>query len=115
MNASAETVGKESPTGLEDVVRSVRALARTTRGLGEDAASVLERELAMAIGISEKLRDEMVSEKALAEAREARLVARLREDAHRLVDLAADAGSVLYVNSVKFLEKFTDERRPPIS
>lgn len=112
MSVSVETNIKERVTGIEDIVRSVRASGRTARILGEDLASILERELAMAINISERLRDEIVSENALAEARKEPLPARLREDAHRLVDLTADAGSLLYVNAIKFFENLTDERRP---
>lgn len=115
MSVTVETNIKENPTGIEDVVHSLRVSARTARILGEDLASIVERELAMAISISEKLRDEIVSENALAEARKAHLPARLREDAHRLVDLSADASSLLYVIVIKFFENLTDERRPLLS
>ena len=98
--------------GLVDVVRSVRSLARTSRTLGEDTANIMERELAMAISISERIRNDVVSDQALEEARKEPLPARLRDDAHRVLDLVADAGSLLYVNSIKFFEVLTDEQRP---
>ena len=115
MSTTNSAVFTEQPTGLEDVIRSVRALARTTRHLGEAAADVMERELAMAITISERIRDQVISAEALKQAREEPLPSRLRHDAHRVVDLLADAASVLYVNTIRFVEGFTDERRPPIA
>lgn len=103
----------ERPTGLEDVVRSVRTLARTTRGLAVDSAGVLERELAMAIRISEQIRDSALSAESLAEARRSELPARLRKDAHQALDLAADVASVGLLVAMRFFEGFVDEPRTP--
>ena len=105
----------EDPTGLEDVVRSVRGLARMTRGLAESAGGVAERELAMAITISERLRDSVVSTDTLRRARGEELPARLRQDAHRALDLFADAATVAYRTGIDFLEALTDERRPKLA
>ena len=115
MNTKAESVVTEAPTGLEDVTRSVRAVLRATRSVGEASADVLERELAMAINISEQIRDNIVSEKMLKEARTVGLPARLREDAHRALDLVADTGAIFYNSALTFLEKFADERRQPLA
>jgi butyrate kinase len=115
MNTRAESVVTEQPTGLEDVTRSVRAVLRATRSVGEASADVLERELAMAISISEQIRDKVVSEKMLKEARSEGLPARLRSDAHRALDLAADTGAIFYNSALTFLEKFADERREPLA
>ena len=115
MNTTAESVVTEKPTGLEDVTRSVRAVLRATRSVGEASADVLERELAMAINISEQIRDNVVSEKMLKEARTEGLPARLREDAHRALDLVADTGAIFYNSALAFLEKFADERRQPLA
>jgi len=115
MNTRAESVVKEQPTGLEDVTRSVRAVMRASRAVGEASADVLERELAMAISISEKIRDNVFSEKMLEEARTEGLPARLRSDAHRALDLAADAGAIVYNSALAFLENFADERRAPLA
>lgn len=114
MSATAAEIDKHDVTGLEDVVRSVRGSARTARVLGEDIAGILERELAMVISISENIRDDVISENALSQARKEHLPARLRNDAHRLVDLAADTGSVMYVSAINFFENLTDESRPPL-
>ncbi len=115
MSTHAESVVNEQPTGLEDVVRSVRAVVRASRAVGEASADVLERELAMAIGISEQIRDSVFSEKMLEEARTEGLPARLRSDAHRVLDLAADAGAIVYNSALTFLENFADERRAPLA
>lgn len=108
------TVSQEKPTGLEDVVRSVRALARSTRGVTESAVAVAERELAMAIAISEQLRDRIISAKALEEARQQNLSSRFRQDAHRALDLMADAVAVAQLTAIRFFENLVDERRPPL-
>ena len=115
MNTRAESVVKEQPTGLEDVTRSVRAVIRASRAVGEASADVLERELAMAISISEQIRDNVFSEKMLEKARTEGLPARLRSDAHRALDLAADAGAIVYNSALTFLENFADERRAPLA
>lgn len=98
-------------TGLEDVVRSVRALARQTRGLAEGAAGVAERELAMGLSVAEQLRDTLITKDALAQSRSMELFARLRLDAHRALDLAMDAAATTYVFGVKFVEAVVDRPR----
>ena len=102
-------------TGLEDVIVAVRNLARQTRGLAEDAAGVLERELAMALTVAESLRDQVVSAKALEKARENPLMSRVRVDVHRAVDLGMDALSTGYVFGVELLETAVDQPRPALS
>jgi hypothetical protein len=109
-----ETPEVERPTGLEDVTRSLRGLLRSGRRLTENTFDVAERELAMAISISEQMRDGIVTEKALRRAREEGVSGRLRQDAHRTVDLLADAGAIAFVTFMDFLEGFADTRRPPL-
>ena len=104
----------QKPTGLEDVVRSVRSLARATRNLGSASADVVERELAMAINISEQLRNEVISAQTLEEARNQSLPSRLRKDAVDTVNLMADVGSVLFLVASRFVENFVDQRRPEL-
>lgn len=101
--------------GLEDVVRSVRRIARSSRELATDAGEVLERELAMAVSISERLRDESVSGDLLKQARSGRLNSGLRSSSHRIVDLLADALGVATVSAVHFGERMADEQRGPLS
>lgn len=103
-----------SAAGLEDVVRAARTLARSTRDLGVDTARVAERELAMAIRIAAGLRDQVVSKETLAEARRNELAARLRQDAHDLVDLMMDASAVSMLTATRFFERFADEGRPAL-
>jgi hypothetical protein len=114
MDPETPTVN-EPRTGLEDVVRSVRELARSARTLAERSGSVLERELAMAITLAERIRDDVVSPQMLEEARKEELPAQLRQDAHRAIDLAFDVGAVLYVSTIKFVEGFVDEPRPALA
>jgi hypothetical protein len=101
--------------GLEDVTRSVRALLRSTRNLGTASLEVLERELAMAISISEGIRDDIVSREALERVRSEGVMAKFRLDSHRVVDLALDAGSLAVNSGLEFLENFADRRRPPLA
>ncbi|HEX7439352.1 MAG TPA: hypothetical protein VF319_04580 [Caldimonas sp.] len=102
-------------TGLEDVMRSVRELARQTRSLAEGAGGVVERELAMALSVAESLRDRLISPKALEESRAHPLMSRLRVDAHRAVDLGMDAVSTGYVFGVGFVEAFVDRPRAQLA
>ena len=114
MTSKPNTPDNQDDTiGLEDLTRSVRGLARVTRDLSESAAEVAERELNMAISISENIYNSVVSEKAIEKARSNALSAGLRDDAHRVVDLVADAGTILAQSAVEFLERFADDRRPP--
>ena len=97
--------------GLQDVTRSVRVLARRSRDLLTDAGEVLERELLMAVSVSERLRDEAISEELLADARALRLHSGLRDTAHRTIDLVADAVGVAAVTAVRFGESLADQPR----
>jgi hypothetical protein len=102
-------------TGLEDVIRAVRDLARRSRGLAEDVAGVAERELAMVLTAAEQMRDGVTSPEALAEARKQPLLAKLRSDAHRAVDLGMDFVATGYVFGVQLVEGFVDNPRPPVA
>lgn len=108
-------VAAADKTGLEDVIRAVRELARRTRGLAEDAAGVAERQLAVALTAAEQMRDGITSPKALEEARAQPVLAKLRADAHRAVDLVMDLVATGYVFSVRLVEDFVDTPRPALS
>jgi hypothetical protein len=105
----------ENPTGLEDVIRSVRELARSTRSVGLDAAHIVEREIGVVMGISERIRDNTFSTEILHKARSEPLMANLRQDTHRAVDLFADFTSVAFVIVSDFVDGFLDERRPKLA
>ena len=115
MSTINTNVQAEERTGLEDVLRAARQLARETRGLAESAAGVVERELAMALSVAESLRDRLVSEEALKQARAQPLMAQLRTDAHRVVDLGMDALATSYVFGVELVENFVDKPRPQLT
>ena len=100
--------------GLEDLTRSVRGLARSSRNLGLEATHIAERELAMAIQVSEGIRDRIVSQEFLERVREDKLSSKFREDAHRGVDLIFDAVSVTAIGLTDLIEGILDERRPDL-
>lgn len=102
---------RDQASGLEDLTRAVRALAHSSRDLLTDAGGVLERELAMAVAVSERLRDEAVSEELLRDARSVRVQAGLRDSAHHVIDLVADAVGVATVTAVRFGEAMVDQPR----
>lgn len=101
----------QDSTGLEDVVRSVRVLARQARELVEQTGGVAERELAMALTVAEELRDRVVSKEKLEESRAQPLLKALRVDAHRAVDLGFDAAALSYTVAVEAVETFLDRPR----
>lgn len=105
---------RNEASGVEDVTRAVRSLARGSRDLLTDAGEVLERELAMAVAVSERIRDDAVSEELLRDARSVRVQAELRDSAHRVVDLIADAVGVATVTAVRFGEAMVDQPRPEL-
>ncbi|MGA8029825.1 MAG: hypothetical protein WB992_22000 [Bryobacteraceae bacterium] len=90
--------------GLDSVVSSLGSLVQTSFRLAETTAGVMERELALAIQLSQRVRDQVVSAETLASARKRQLPARFREDAHAVVDLVADAGAVLFHSAVIFVD-----------
>lgn len=100
--------------GLEDVTHAVRVLARNSRSLIADAGEVLEREVSMAVAMSERVRDEAVSKEMLKEARALRVHSDIRDSAHRVVDLVADAVGVASISVIRFAERMADEPRPPL-
>ena len=113
-SATANTETQAQNVGLEDVAQSVRGLLRSTRNLGTSSLEVVERELAMAISISEQIRDGLVTPQALERSRKQGLISQFRNDAHRTVDLAIDAGGLVFNTALDFLEKFADTRRRPL-
>jgi hypothetical protein len=111
--AGAKTT--EGTIGLEDLTRSVRALLRSGRSLSTSTLEVAERELAMAIGISESIRDDIVTRESLQRARHKGVMASFRNDGHRMVDLIMDVGSIAVNSGLDFLENFADQHRPPLA
>jgi hypothetical protein len=106
---------RRDAAGLEDVIHSVRVLARQARGLAESAGGVAERELAMALTVAEQLRDSVVSPEALQRVRSHELIGRFRHDAHRAVDYAFDGVASVYVFGTELVEGFLDRPRPPLA
>lgn len=109
------TRSKFAPFAGREVVQSLRRVTRTSQQLMLGANEVLERELAMAVSISEGIRDHTITEGALSEARAGRLHARLRGDAHRIVDLAADIAGVATGAAISFISQFAGQERPSLT
>ncbi|HEY0549024.1 MAG TPA: hypothetical protein VGF13_05445 [Verrucomicrobiae bacterium] len=104
---------KRDAAGLEDVMRSVRVLARQARELVGEAGGVAEREIAMVLTVTEDVRDRVLSEEALKRGREQALLKNLRRDAHRAVDIAFDTAAVVFVFGADIVDKVLD--RPRVS
>lgn len=90
VEVDAEAISRD----VEEVFASLRSLTHSGRTVVTAGGTALERELNMAIRLSEQVRDSMITAKTLKEAREQKLNISLRADGHRIVDLAADIGGV---------------------
>lgn len=112
--SSKSTAARPSQAGLDDVTRSVRTLARSSRDLLTDAGGVLERELSMAVSVSERLRDDAISQERLTDARSLRVQSGVRDSAHRVVDLVADAFGVATITVSRFSESMIEQPRPQV-
>jgi hypothetical protein len=86
---------------FDDVSRSLKAVIRSSRNLGENSIDFVARELAMAVRLSEQVRDEIFSAELLAESRQSSVPASFRGSAHRAVDVVADLGSIGYVLALR--------------
>lgn len=113
--AFAGSPSTASGTGAADVARTVRQVARGSRDLFEDIGEAVERELTMAVALSERLRDEAVAPATLADARSLRVQAGIRDSAHRFVDLVADVVGVATMTIVRFGEGMADDARPSVT
>jgi DNA-directed RNA polymerase subunit K/omega len=102
---------QKDEAGLDDVMRSVRVLARRARQLVEDAGEVAEREVAMVLTATEEVRDRVISKEALGKARQQTPLRGLRQDTQRAVDLAFDAAAMVYVFGVEIVERVLERRR----
>lgn len=87
----------EREGSFDDVSRSLKAVIRSSQHVGENTLDFVSKELAMAVKLSEQIRDEVFSAELLEEARTNSVAASFRATAHRAVDVAADVGSVAYV------------------
>lgn len=90
--------------GADTVASALGTLVQSSFRLGETTAGVIERELALTISLSQRIRDQIVSADTLARARQEQLPARFREDAHAAVDLVADAGALLFHSALLFVD-----------
>jgi hypothetical protein len=94
-------------SGVDDIGRSLGKLVDSSFHLAETGAEVMERELALVIRLSQRVRDQVISAELLAQARKQPIPARFREDAHAVVDLVADVGAVFFQSSINFIDGLT--------
>ena len=100
--------------GLDDVIEALQSVTRGGGRLAESGGNLIERELNMVIGLSEEVRDSLISAQALKEARAQPLNGRLRKDGHRVVDLLVDIGGVTVHGAIRAADTFFAQR-PPVS
>lgn len=86
---------------FDDVSRSLKAVIRSSRNLGENSIDFVAREVAMAVRLSEQVRDEIFSAGLLDESRKSPVPASFRGSAHRAVDVVADIGSIGWVLAMR--------------
>ncbi len=101
--------------GLGDVTQSIRVLVKSSTNLATNIGDVAAKQLSMTIDLAERLRDESISKDTLERARKDPLAARLRHDAHRVVDLVADVSSVAYILTLRFAESLADSIAVPLT
>jgi hypothetical protein len=100
--------------GIDDILASLHSVTRAGGRVVVTGGSLLEREINMAIRLSEDVRDSLFSAEALEEARARPLNHRLRSDGYRLVDLLADVGGVTVHGAIRVADTFFAQR-PPIT
>ena len=117
--AAAGTTERDESTLSRDIERDIDDMLTALRSVGHSGGTVirasgnaLERELDMAVRLSEQIRDSVISPAALAEARENEFSAQMRADAHRLVDLVADFSGVAVLQVAHFADGLLGSRGP---
>lgn len=104
----AATFEEQTRATVEELSKSLRTLVRSGRTVADAAGNVIERELAMAVHISEALRDDVFSKDLLERARKEPLPARFRQDLHSAADVVADLGAIAYQTFFRFVDSFAD-------
>lgn len=93
---------------IDDIRRTLSSLTTGATGVANDVGVALHREIATAVDISERIRDEIVSRKLLAETRDSALLTDVRSTAHDIVDLAADVVGVVAQTAVRAVSRYAD-------
>lgn len=104
-----ESAEKSSTSSvIDDIRETLSSLANGTTAVVNDVGTALNREIATAIEISERLRNETVSRRVLAEARENTLLTDVRTTAHNLIDLTVDVVGVVVVTTANAVSRYAD-------
>jgi hypothetical protein len=110
---TASLMRTDLTNGIDDILASLQSVTRGGGRVAVTGGSLVEREINMAISLSEDIRDSLFSAEALAAARAQPLNKRLRTDGHRLVDLLVDVGGVTVHGALNAADSFFAQR-PPI-
>jgi hypothetical protein len=105
------TFSRDIERDIDDMLKALRSVGRSGGTVVNASGNALERELDMAIRLSEEIRDSVINPATLAEARQQRFHEQLRADAHRLIDIIADFGGVAALQMVRFADGFLGSRR----
>jgi len=100
--------------GIDDILAALQSVTRSGGRVAVTGGNLVEREINLAISLSEDVRGSLFSAEALEEARAQPLNRRLRSDGHRFVDLAVDVGGVTVHGALRAAESFFAQR-PPIA
>jgi len=101
---------RDLTNGLDDLIASLQAVTRGGGRLAVSGGNLVEREVNMAVSLSEDVRDSIFSTQALKDARAQPLNGRLRTDGHRIVDLLVDIGGVTVHGALRAADTFFAQR-----
>ena len=104
------TFSRDVERDIDDMLKALRSVGRSGGAVVSVSGNALERELDMAIRLSEQIRDSVINPETLAEARQQRLHEQIRADAHRLVDIVADFGAVAVLQMIRFADGILGSR-----
>jgi hypothetical protein len=96
--------------GLDDLLASLQAVTRGGGRLAVSGGNVVEREINMAVTLSDEIRNSVFSAEALKDARAHPLNGRLRKDGYHLVDLLADVAGVTVHGAIRAADRFFAQR-----
>jgi hypothetical protein len=105
-NAHTESRERDSvlTRDVDEVFSSFRELTHSGGTVLAAGGAALERELNMAIRLSEQIRDSVLTAKSIEQARAQKLNKSLRADGHRIVDVLADVTGVAAAAAVRLAD-----------
>jgi hypothetical protein len=108
-----DLMGTDLRSGLDDLLKSLETVTKGGGRLAVSGGNLIEREIRMAVGLSDQIRDSVFSSEALDEVRAQPLYGRLRSDGYRVVDLLADVGGITAQGIIRAADGFFAQRSNP--